>query len=136
MFEDEDFVHIKGEVGYLDRHVETKDAGEFTFQVSHYDGIKFYFKYDKANHRMIVQRHFRRITCDHDEYEPFKGTWEYSDPNYDRDEHFPYFLLMRSKDSVLIPHFVKALWKGNDTPHIYIPLEVNDITNINDDDDE
>jgi hypothetical protein len=121
--EDEHFVHIKGDVGYLDTRVDTVKSEEHELKVSHYDGIDFYFAYEKSTHRMIVRRHYRKTTCDHEEYERFKDTWEYDDPDHDREEHFPYFRLLRSKDAVLIPHFVKALWKGNDTPLTYIPTK-------------
>lgn len=125
--EDEQFIHIKGDVGYLDTRVDTVKTADHEFNISHYDGVNFYFAYEKSTHRMIVRRHFRTTMCNHEEYERFKGTWEYDDPDFDRDEHFPYFRLMRSKDAVLIPHLVKALWKRDDTPCVYIPTkDLND----------
>ena len=38
--EDENFVHIKGDVGYLDTRVDTVKSEEHEFKVSHYDGIE------------------------------------------------------------------------------------------------
>jgi hypothetical protein len=122
--EDDKFVHIKGQVGFLMPYqtIEVLKNNP-NLEVEFMDDVDFYLKYEKATHRMIVGRYCRKVICEPDEYAKWKHTWEYDDPQQDTPDHFPYFRLMRSKDHALIPHLVKSLWKDSNTPRIYIPTK-------------
>lgn len=126
LYEENEYIHIKGDVGYLDKKLKKINNGELKMKISDYDGTAFYFKYDKKKHIIEVARDFRKVSCDNQEFNKFAHTWTYDDPSYDNDTHFPYFRLIRSKDCILIPHFVKALWKDNDTLKIFIKTAKNE----------
>ena len=128
LIEDEKYLHIKGEVGYLNKDLEKiQHNKELEIKLSRYDGVEFYFKYNKENNIIEVGRHFRTTTCEEEEYNKFAGTWYYDKEigDFNTGLHFPYFRLVRSKDAVLIPHFVRALWKSEDMPKIYLDTKLN-----------
>jgi hypothetical protein len=120
IFEDDNYIHIKGETGYLNRNLESVSNGEISIKLSSFDGTNFYFKYNKKKHIIEIEKNIRYVTCEEDEYKKYKESWYYSEPNYKNDIHFPYLRLPRSKDCVIIPHLVKAFWKGDNTPKILI----------------
>jgi hypothetical protein len=128
LYEDDKYVHIKGHVGYLDKDVETVHTGELTIQLSYYDGKEFYLKYNKETNEIEINDRFRTTTCVMEEFDKFKDTWYYNKiiEDFNTDEHFPYFRLPRSKDCILIPHFIKAIWKGENIPKIFLKVNEKD----------
>jgi hypothetical protein len=124
LYEDDIYIHIKGYVGYLDTNLEIIKSDELTFQLSNYDGIQFYLKYNKKTNKIEIDSGFRTTTCTTEEFEKFKNTWYYNKEieNFNTGEHFPYFRLPRSKDCILIPHFIKTLWKGDNLPIIFLKI--------------
>jgi hypothetical protein len=110
IYEDQEYMHIKGEVGYIDKKIENTDA------------IEFHLQFNKEMKVFEIKQSFRTIKCDKEEYEKFADKWFYNKQmkNVNDILHFPYFILKRSKDCVLIPHFIKSLWKYEDTPKISI----------------
>ena len=61
--------------------------------------------------------------CTQNEYDEVKNDYEYIDVvKDDNDLCIPYLLLLRSKDCVLVPYLVKAMWKSNNCPKILIKI--------------
>ena len=120
LFEDNDFIHIKGEVGYLDKNVI--QVNEY-IKMSKYDGVSFYFIYEKNKNTIKLESKYRRVMCTQNEYDEVKNDYEYIDVvKDDNDLCIPYLLLLRSKDCVLVPYLVKAMWKSNNCPKILIKI--------------
>ena len=121
ILEDTEYLHIRGEVGYIDKDLKKINNEGLEIQLSKYDGIEFYFKYNKNTNIIELTQDFRTTTCDKEEYDKFANKWFYNKEVEDFNDgyHFPYFRLPRSKDCVLIPHFIAALWKS-ESPKISI----------------
>lgn len=119
IFEDQKYIHIKGDVGYLNDNIQKTDNTNFSLSV--YDGIDFHIKYNKETEMIEISENFRTTTCDKEEYCKFSDYFFYDKliKNFNDGIHFPYYRLPRSKDCILIPHFIKSLWKY-DMPKILL----------------
>ncbi len=126
LYEDDIYVHVKGYVGYLEKDLKNINSTDnsISFQISSYDSAKFYIKYNKKNKQIEIDSGFRTTTCNEEEYEKFKNMFYYNKEidDFNTGEHFPYFRLPRSKDCVLIPHFIQSLWNGNNIPKIFLQI--------------
>lgn len=125
IYEENDYVNFKGEIGYL--NTNTKKIPDTELTISNYDGINFHLKYNKMNNIIEMTQNFRTTTCEKDEYEKFSNIFFYNKQikNFNDGIHLPYFRLPRTKDCVLIPHFIKSLWKYDDMPKISILIKEN-----------
>ena len=118
LFEDENFIHIKGEAGYLDTNLI--NVNEY-IKMSKYDSASFYFIYDKNKNTIKLESNYRRVMCTKNEYDEVKNDYEYMDDvKNDNDLCIPYLLLPRSKDCVLVPYLVRAFWLGEKFPKIIL----------------
>ena len=127
LYEDDFYIYIKGYAGYLNEDLKTIHNEDLTFKISSYDGTKFNLNYNKKTKEIEIDSGFRSTTCNKEEYDKYKNMWYYNKEieNFNTGEHFPYFRLPRSKDCVLIPHFIKSLWNGKNIPKIFLKINEN-----------
>jgi hypothetical protein len=82
--------------------------------MSKYDGVSFYFIYEKNKNTIKLESNFISVMCT-------KSDFEYiSIIKDDNDLCIPYLLLLRTKDYVFIPYLVKAIWKCDNYPKILL----------------
>jgi len=119
IYEESDYIHIKGEMGYLDKKIKKIPNTEIT--LSNYDGIDFYIKYNIRQNVIEIAQNIRTTVCEIEEYNKFSNIYSYNKQieNFNDGVHLPYFRLPRTKDCILIPYFIKSLWKY-DIPKISI----------------